>query len=308
MNIHYLVKSHNDENVAHIYEHVYIAALRKVLFEHGLFVYLDFAVDGATTSAFIQIEVSIYTPYAQKVFDDLMPFHAQIDDYAIREAAYEVGIEHSVEIEGDVAKIKNAIMNLNRIAWSDKDGLNSANLGLQKKHSLVKYTDEKMSLEQLVCRALLNKTENHSQVAPLFYIVATAVLTNLLLVLNGHYHYYFRRTEAYFDDDTMYVGDVYDGWKPYRPKLTDEVDECRKVLDKLIAEDVAGRIKQYLHSIANGQQPGPNYNEVSQTARAIVDTKNWREFADKKKIDSMLQNIVIELSYGGQVGRLKITK
>lgn len=307
MSIHHLVKLHNDEHVAHIYEHLYIAALRSALFERGLFAYLDFAVDGATHPSFIQIEVSLYTLQAQKVFNDLMPFHAQIDDYFIREAAYEIGIEHGVEMEGDVAKIKNAIVNLNRTAWSDKNELDSVDLGLQQGRSIVQYINKKMFLQQLVCRAMLNETEDYAQITPLFYVAATAVLTNLLLVLNGRYHYYFRRVEAHFNNGKMYLDDVYDGWESYRPKLTTEVKECQEVLNKLIAENIAGRIKQYLRNVDDGRQHGPNYDEIVQTTGIIVGAKGWRELADKKKIDSILRNMVIELRYGGQVRRLKKT-
>ncbi len=308
MSIHHLIKLHKDEHVAHIYEHLYIAALRSALFERGLFAYLDFAVDGTTHPSFIQIEVSIYTPQAQKVFNDLMPFHAQIDDYSIREAAYEIGIEHGVEIEGDVAKIRNAVVSLNKTAWSDKNELNSVNLGLQAGRSIIQYTDKKMPLQQLVCRAMLNETEGYEQIAPLFYVAAPAVLTNLLLVLNGRYHYYFRRVEAHFDNGKMCLDDVYDGWESYRPKLTTEAKECREVLNKLIADNIADRIEQYLHSVDDGRQPGPNYDEITQTTGIIVGAKGWRELADKKKIDSILRSMVIELRYGGQVLRLKVTK
>jgi len=301
MSIRYLIKPHKDEHVAHIYEHLYIVTLRRALFERGLLAYLDFAVDGTTRPSLIQIEISIYTTHAQEVFSDLMPFHAQIDDYVIREAAYEIGIEHGVEIEGDITQIKNAIVSLDDVTWADLNNMDSVNLGTEEQqHSIVQYTNKKMPLQQLLCRAVLNEAEDYEQIVPLFYVTATAILTNLLLVLNGRYHYYLRQVGAHFNDGNMYVEDVYDGWKSYSPELTDETKECKEVLDKLISENVASRIEQYLLSVDDDQQPGPNYDEIAQATGVSVDIKDWHELADRKKIDSILQNMIIELRYGGR--------
>ena len=166
----YFVKTHNDANLAHVYEHIYINFLRQTFLKQGLFVYLDFAVDGETFESYVHIAIKAYTRRAETAIAKAVATQATIDNYVIREAAYEIAAEHGQEIEGDLQKIEQELHVLAQRPWSNINDVVIKKREISKS-SVVLESGKKVPTTQLNCRIVNNAVQNDEDAA-LFYVVA----------------------------------------------------------------------------------------------------------------------------------------
>lgn len=295
----YFVKTHNDEKLAHLYEHIYVNFLRRALKNQGLFAYVDFAVDGETFDFYTQVEVKAYTHKAEAAIKKALAVQPSIDNHAIREAAYEIAAEHGREIEGDMLSIEHSLHALAQKSWSR---INDITL---KKHgsnivSVVQESGKKIPTTQLTCRIVADTTHDDKDVA-LFYVISQAILSNVLLILTGHYQYYFANSKFSFNGGQACAEDTYLIWQEYRPKLTDELDACTKEINSMFANGFIDALANFLRNTDYSSIDGPRYQELAEATGILVGGKGWRALSDEHAIKRILKQSSLEFVHGTQI-------
>lgn len=307
-NTTYLIKFSHDPHLAHVYEHLYVASLRSTLQAKGLFNYLDYDVSGFSYKSYILMELTAYNAHVRTIISASLPLSLAFENTNIKEAAYEVGIEHGKELKGDVDKIRQALVNLDSQPWRRLDEIDCFDSRMVSKQPVIRLTNKLLSLRQLICRVTLSpKSAQDRQLWPLFHVVATALLSNLLPNINNDYHYYYQHTKHVYKNNVVHLDYIYNGWTAYRPHLTTEATACAQAIKRMIANNIIATLTNYLKNADyTKQHGGPSCDDVANATGFLIGGAGWHKLADPKKIEDILKHTTIELRYGKQTQSISL--
>lgn len=301
-----LVKTSTDTHVAHAYEHMFVGQLRNELQQSGLYNYLDYDVSGFSYKSYILIEIISFTARAEKIMKQILKnFRVPIDEQAITAAICEITAEHGHRFGGDMRQLQNSFRQLDAQPWLAMNELAFQSISTKQKHTL-RQLPQAVATRTVTTRVTLNASQPVGRQLPLFHIIATAILSNLQVVMSNNYHYYRQEGRTHYQGKNIYADYSYKVWRRYRPQLTTEHTACTTALQQLINDDFVKLIKHYL-AAANYNTPhsAPDIEEVAQATGILIGAHGWRALADKPHIESMLKDITIELRSGGRVQTLK---
>lgn len=308
-----LIKQHNSQQVAHLYEHIFCVALDDFFYENKLFPYLDFDIVGRTFRGVIYVKIHLYTDAAKRLAKKIPGVEIYFDEQKLNIAIIQLGAELQEVLgiagEGNDSKkiLAEELYVLDQQSWKDIDDvavvdLHKAELipgALYRVDGAKKLPTKKNEVLYSVDDAF---TGSHRDVLPLFPDIAQLISASVRAVLYGQFGFYpdgfsfapenqtaelvhsFRTAQSL----KFSVNDV-------RVAVEDTIGELHKekAFERLTGE--LGRVTDYDSDVIVSD-PYAVYERTG----VIIGVKGWQQIATKENCDMILAHMKVTIKVGDE--------
>jgi hypothetical protein len=298
-----LVKTSNNHNIAHLYEHIFCNQLEKLFIKNRLINYLDYHYDARTYyGGFIHIQILLFTPAAERVIGQLEQCNPSFDEHTTRMAELEIMAEKQARAVGDLKKIVKSLQALHVTPWQHIDEVGVINTqDIRHASRVLRFYDAPRSdFRLLSCTASLAREPDLTlEVArPLFRITTDTILNNLTLMLTRDYAYFgYDKSWGYTSSSPRNVR-KYRVYKQQVVQLVTITESYEDLIQTILKDRLVEKILAYIGD-ASYEQPfgAPDELELYENSGLLVGGAGWREIATPENIMKILHSVDLTLSY-----------
>ncbi len=301
-----IYKNHTNHNIAHLYEHMFVARIIKQLREMNYFQYVDYDIHATTYySGHIVITGTTYDQSLQNTLTALLNTKYTYTEKELSIAMSQIIAEYKVFFDGKgVRAVENAIANLENTHWLGLADINT--IAVQNKPrqtSLLLATN--YPAQQKLIRISLEFPYSIEQPS------SVAAFRQLANIISDNCNDYACDTLGTFIEETRY----YQNSKVARLESLLTTTKRQDIAITAIIEAYAncynylknaGAIYKFANEILNSP---PNYEQAPSFHGSIVDTKyiigtpGWHSILSKDTITNILSAITLTV----KIGKTKIT-
>lgn len=311
-----LVKPYSEIELVHLYEHLYLNALRSFFRKHNLLSYLDYHLEATTYQrGFTHIEIVLYTPEAAALIDQLSSLEPDFSYNSVNGCLGEIVAEEKVALigEGTISKeLVNSLYELHQQPWINLDDLGSLDtLKSRRSFKALWVSSDKVRTKTLQCELILGSSYSlaNRHLWPLFWLVSDAVNNNLFnaLVKLGVSHYHFD-SKVTCSPKVVKRSDMYRTWIVTARKLTDELEACKVEITEILELGLIARLEQYMQAISYSERGSPKELELFEVTGILIGAAGWREIGTKENIEVLLRHTTLQLVYGREKQATKLAE
>lgn len=308
-----LIKRHPSAQLAHLYEHLYLAQIKQLFYTNGLFKYVDMALLGITwdAGALIQVEVNLYTPAARALSPQLSLLSIDMNNDAITTALLQIMAEEDAEIYiKDKVKIRPELKKLQGKPWQSIDTFDSFDAKNVRTHAGPLYlTNTKASKpHQLITTISLEKNflKKHRELIPLFRHVAKCINFTTQDQLSETHGFY--NGEQSFARDKLTAELLLHRRNPIKINLKELLAEQQQIAAYMHENNAFEHLSIWLQnsSYANNPYNAPSSEDQYHDTHTYTGEKGWQRLATKQNIGLLLGHIVVKVRYGNMIEKSRL--
>jgi hypothetical protein len=300
-----LIKTSNEIQLAHLYEHLYLMAVVEFFKAHGLFDYLDYWFSGKTYhGGFIYLNIHLYSPAAEQLAGELSGLNPSFEQEAIEGAAVQIVAEKQHRLGGDLELLEVALADLHNQPWQTMNELTLLDARRRRSRKVLWDTDAKVRTKEMRCELVLDTefARRRKDLLPLFDVVAHVLLDNLANELTDSYYYHMIGTASTYTKQVAKRTHTFRGWLQSVPTLTDELEACKLYVADMVRRGVAGRIAHFLqtsdYEAGEAVSTIPDELRLYEATGILVGAAGWHQIATESNIADILRRTSLQLTYG----------
>ena len=308
-----IIKTSNNPDLAHVYEHLFCYAIEKYLINHRLISYIDYFYDARTyLDGLIHISLHLYSKDAVAHADHIVRLDPSFDEDTVNIALLEIMAEKQMEVSGDIAELMRLLKELHKSPWLPIDEVgvldvrsNKLSPRAIKLHSVPADNFKMMKCEITLSNKELKRPLNYVQ--PLFSVLAEAISNNLTDMLARDYAYFGYDVTDSYDSHAMSYTKYYRVHQEQIDGLSTEAEDCEAMMATLLSNGLIKKTHAYL-TRANFSLPleAPDALAFYEKSGLLVGGQGWRDIATTENIEIVLQSMSISLSLGRTRKPIKI--
>lgn len=298
-------------HAAHLYEHIFCAALSGFFTSNGLFLRADYFLQGVTYKpGIVLISIVCVTERAKALLPEVP--NVDISELSLNMALLQVSAETHVSISYDKPKLLTILANAHTQPWHSLEQYYSFDSYRKSFYtSAVKMKNApKRAFKHLDCELILDPSfaKHRRDILPLFRSVAPFAVENVTQELDAGFGYYYLDEYEDYDNGKVKFGAELCRSRNGEDKLTSELETCKIYLTGMLSKEVRNRftdtLKQYgpakLGSVAKSVSSTYEWTSI------IVGGKGWQEMATEKNIKKILEHTTLQLVSGREKQLLKL--
>lgn len=288
-------------DLSHVYEHLYYDALLQFMAEHNLISRLDYYITAKTyRPGLIYFDIELYTSQAQSIAAQLGQQKISLEDAAVAVALLQIMAENKHALRGEI-NIFEVLSELDRKSWINLEQVDLIDLREHKQsNELPVYTKAELKTQNLKVSLKL-RPASRRDLTPLFAAISHILIANLENSLMDTYGYYAFEESTEPNKFTSFLR----ASQEHRPILTDELDTCKEAITQMLRMRLVERLTQTLSTIP-GEGSLPDELEIYNATHILVGKKGWQSLATENNIQSVLQNMTLELSFGKEKQHMQL--
>lgn len=301
-----LIKQHSTVQLAHLYEHIFLSQVNKMLYDKGLFKWLDFSISGSTheQGGVVVVDYQAYNEQAAEMIPVIKSFKTQINEQKVQTALQQIYAEEEYEVFiSDQKKTLEELHSIASASWQDLDEIGAIDTrGLRRRAQPVYLTHDPAPQPTIVKISLeLNQEfalDNRASVA-VFATVARFILFSSaynLATNTGSYN-----ADIYSSNDGLRVTTElhFSG----TPSLLDKESISSDILSSIEHIKKHGgieRLSKDLRSVSylDNSHKAPDFERTLLESGVLLGSKGWAENASTEKILEIIENsrLVVSVS------------
>ncbi len=305
MNRIILVKTCNELELAHVYEHLYLSALSALFKERKLLDYLDYRWHGETHhGGYIYIYVALVTPQAQKLAAELACLDLSFAWESVIDAVAEVEAESKKRIGGNNKVALQELKKLHAQPWQTIDEFtyfDSKNMRRSRK--IFWDSDQDAHTKILKSEFILDNTfveENRIQL-PLFRSVVRTLEDNVTHDLVREFNYYRLEGEStVYNKSTTKEGVAYRVRAKRDDHLENELDIYKMSITWALEQNFISKLVLFMQNRRQQGKEliGPDEVDIYKACGIFMGDKGWRETATEANIREIMKYTTLQLTFG----------
>ena len=300
-----LVKQSSAIQIAHLYEHIFCMHVGDFFWEKQLVPHVDYALNGKTYhGGIIVIDISLYTAQAIAVADQIADISIEMNERTVKIALAQLiaEIEEPFESMGYQA-IADYLLALDVLPWQLMDDVTSIDVKQVRRAAGPLYIVEGASIasRKLTATAILPKefAASHRNLLPLFRQIAWVIISSWQYKIADGYGLFS------FDDWYMTHKNGVSVSNVFKVARTNDIDvpavltTCRETVDDLRRSGAFERFMNELQGVSYYERSdsAPMYEDNYESTLLFLGSKGWQEVATRENCDTVLKNMMVEISF-----------
>ena len=301
-----LIKQCPAIQLAHLYEHLFCSEVDKLLYENGLFPYLDYSLSGNThQTGIIYIKLEAYTGLAKDFTKDIENTKLSISDDALSVAASQLIAENEYAYTGSgIEEVKKYLEALDKLPWQDIESITSIDTKGVKRQGKPFYIDTNHPLpakKMLLTLEVDNSTIQHSRkLLPLIRLMCFLISDTYENILSDKYGLYsldgeFKNTRKLTEYESIF--------KIPEGHPIDKEDVLRTISEIIVYISSSGGFKRFSSELTNishkeASSLSPNALHNLTDTGVLIGSAGWREIASETNIETVVKSLSSSLRIG----------
>lgn len=312
-----LIKQSPAIQLGHLYEHIFAAQLYIFLYEHHLFSFLDYHLEGKTYyGGIVYIDIELYTDAAIALSDEILALPITINEETITVAATQILAEKEEPLASTgYEAVKRGLEDLHAQPWQNIDDVEIIDTKDIRKKTGPFYISEGKArpARKLTTSVLLNPefAKSHRELFPLFRQFSWLITASLCGVLADTYGYYSLDDAHKNTRDTIgfinifKVGNASD----IAVDVKETLDTCLEVVHDLQHYDAFKRFMDDLRDVSHYDRSdvAPNIERNYEDTLIFIGPKGWKKTATDENYKLLLKHMSIEVKFGREKKRESIS-
>lgn len=304
-----IIKSHPCVQLAHLYEHLFVMAVKDYFYQNNLYKLSDYALNGTTyeQGGIIEINCELYSSKAMEIAENIMAIKIDFgkDNKNVTHALLQMTAEEQNKLYvTDKQLLLAELRTLDATTWRNVEALSFIDTkGHRRKTPPIYLTDTKQPAPRKLKLHLTldgDFASTHRTLLPLFNIAARFLALTLTDVITKEYGYY--------------AGELY-GAQPVpsmtsellvAPRIANNVDlgliagHTKEILEQMTSAPVLEAFADTLSSISytTGSPEAPNLERIMHETGIYIGTAGWQETATTRNLWQVLGKMDLELTFG----------
>jgi hypothetical protein len=280
----------------------------------GLFSYTDYHIDAKTFfSGYIRLELSTYTPAAEKAAEMIHDLTIAFDEDEISAGLLQIMAEKNVDIEYyDQAIAGETLQRYHQQIWQPLENVLVENAKHIRKTRRGLGFIEKSTRQFMVLRHVISIDKdfimsNEGTFMPLFAVISRAIGNNLREIIPDtsfcfSYDEMFTSSVNVVKDSNLYRID-----KRQATTLTTELAETTRLLGAMKKHGFVAKLAYYLQHAAALPMMSPDDEEVTVKTGMVVGSEGWHKLGTEENINTVLRHMTIEYKLGKSTQRVSLS-
>lgn len=296
-----LLKTTDHPEVGHLYEHAYIAGVRRYFASCGLHAYLDYDIQGWTFGkGVVYVTISLLTPGAMAQKDAVVSIKVDtVDEMAIYIKQIELENGYSMEIT-DNAELNNEIIRLDKLPWSDLDSLDVINLqDVTHGSDILRESQEKCKRDRFVVEVTVSKTAwllSHPETLVLFRQLSWLLMHAYIASLCSQSRIYSAQDSFIDTNELASLKNVFycdDTSFDFRQSAV----AIKELTDNVVQDNVLDAFIWQLHKNSYNRADISCIDDVRmyQETGIFIGQAGWRRLATRENVSRLLEIMHVEV-------------
>ncbi|MGD8373481.1 MAG: hypothetical protein PVI21_01315 [Candidatus Woesebacteria bacterium] len=308
-----LLKICPEIELAHLYEHIYLRQVVRLLKKRKLLNYLDYAYQGKTYhGGFIWVEIILYSEEAKNAKNDIQFLKLSFDNSSIENSLKEIIAEKKVIFSGkdDESAIKY-LQQIDATPWCPIEQFGSFDVHNHRRSRRLMWTTSTAArTRQLRCELLFDNSfaDSNRELLPLFRIVASAILDNLAneLAENNSYLMATNSPKQSLESDVK-SGMIFRIWQKAEPEWFAILSTCKTGISDMLNAEFVSKTQQFLRGdTVNQEQALIDELDIYENSSILIGKIGWQAITTKDNIRSILKHTTLKLTKGRESRVLQI--
>lgn len=273
---------------------------------HGLLDYIDYRWHGRAHIGFVYVYISLISPEARQLKSELRQLTPDFSEDSLEKHYIELTSENKRVIAGYKDKVGPALQELHKEPWQTFESLTSIDTkNIRQSRKIMWEAARKARTKVIDCTISLNSgfASDNRALLPLFHVVATALLENIYIELNGRFSFYYQDQKNTYTNKVVCERDRYRVWGISQTTLEEIIDACKEKIAMAVASDLVGKIAVFLRA-SDPARKNARTNELDmyEICHILIGNKGWQDIATKTNIRTVLKNIRVDVKTGKDGG------
>ncbi|MFE7622537.1 hypothetical protein [Streptomyces sp. NPDC057509] len=300
--------------LGHLYEHLFCMRIDSYFLAHHLYPNLDYTLDGRILyRGIIYISLELFTPAAIRLLSHIPDLDVPLDSQAMGIAASQLIAEKEMPFDGHgIDIVRKELEALHAQPWEavDEVGLIDTK-GFRRKEGVFNIAEgNPLPARQLTVAIMLDPAivANHRELLPLFRQFAQLAMASLRAALPNIHGYYSVRDKFRSEKGYAELVNVFNVPHGDDTSIGDVMTTCRQTAEDMYQHGTFARMTQELRDVSLLDQSNLAPDEIKnfEDTGVFIGSAGWKEIANDKNRDLLLQNISVEVRSGGNKSRVSI--
>jgi len=303
-----IVKQHTSVQLAHLYEHLFCSRVNKLLYQRGLFPYLDYSLIGRTYhQGVVFIDLLSYTPKADKLSRQIDGLDINTSEKSITLAMSQMLAEDEYVFESSgYDTLKKELEGLHAQVWQNLDDVDFIDVrNARIRTGPLRLVKEKVLIaRKLTIDIGFNATyaKECPELMPLVRQIILLISANLRLGLAERFGYYSVASKYKNTIKGVRMRNIFHVASGQAVDLNQVVDAYLDEATYLQKKGAFKRLLGGLQKVSYTNHPylAPNSELNFKDTHYFVGSEGWKIIATKENCDAILRNISASILFDGK--------
>jgi len=308
-----LVKYHPCEQLAHLYEHLFVSAITEYLYNHGQYKLLDYSLNGDTyESGIVMICGECYNTEAEHLLENIANMKVSLSDknpghMPVSQAMSQLYAEESQKLfVKDPDMIIRELELLDNKPWRNLDSVDILPKNTTNNKDL---TDLIYETDQPADKKPILKLQLQIDNQPVGLRVLWCELARFISLSIGQkiccdFGVYYSKESVKNNDTSVIFASIF-SVSPHAQKvnLKEVAATAEQALNKIITSNVLNRFSDYLSSLSYTNNPcaAPDSCQIAREFGIIIGAAGWKKLATTENIAKALKATRITFRYKNSI-------
>jgi hypothetical protein len=315
-----LIKQHNSHHVARLYMHLFCMAVNNFFYDKRLFPYLDYDLSTRVVRGVVYVRISLYTPQAKRLADELPRLKVPLDDESRTIAILQIAADKKQffgivgKEQPDFEALNKALSALDARPWQDID---SFELAIPQDNQLVSgefypLPDKgEVAISDVNVSFSLDKSfsDTHGELLPLFWHLAMVTSASIGRELYEQVGFFGTGISRSSKNRATKLVQHYRAAAEVALLTKDIRDMADDVIVDLDENDAYKRMTAELRSATHNKSkrmlPNPMY--MHDRTGIILGAKGWKRIATDENCNLILSHMKVTVSTGRSRTSIKVS-
>ncbi|MCX4699000.1 hypothetical protein [Streptomyces sp. NBC_01373] len=305
-----LFKQHSATGAAHLYEHLFGAAIDDFFYSHRLSPYVDYSFHARTlTGGIVYVDVRFHTEEAKALADQIKGITVRLDTQSITTTVTQViaELEKAFKITWGVEEIQKELSEIEEKPWqdfADFDELDPKAITIDAGAFYTLKNAERLPSLNLRTNFTLDQdfADSHRELLPLFWQLARLMNANAKATLHVTTTAYTKNVAHTNTDKTTRLTHDYFIHRDIHLKASQVLDVACDAIRDLQQTD---GIRRFVTNLREGSDSdpyrlAPNPVTVFDQSGILIGAKGWSRITTDENCKLILSHMKVSVSVGGK--------
>lgn len=298
-----ILKQYQNFQTAHLYEHMFCAAVHNLFLQNALYAQLDYFIRGTAyrNSGVIMISIDAYTPEAKMLLGEVIDIQLDMSEELLLVAMKQLVAEQKIALRAaKTSRVIAALETIQQLSWTTLDSLTRIDSTSRMTKWPIYQLDNHVETRPIYIDIHINKafTSDNQQLLPLFIRFSQYIGSSTAESLSRLYGYYYE--DDYYSKDRLAVRFILSTLNSQQVDLEAMMQKVCEHLLKLQDQKPVQRFVCDLQNISyeNNALGAPNVESIIEELGIVIGAEGWRTIGTLENIQMLCDVMSIDLSYG----------
>ena len=304
-----LVKYHPCEQLAHLYEHLFVSTITEYLYSHSQYKLLDYSLNGETyESGIVMIYGACYSPRAERLLENIISMKINLSNEKssytpVARAMSQLYAEESQKLfVKDPDMIIRELELLDNKPWQNLDSVDilPKNTTNNKNLAGLIYETDQPADKKPILKLQLQIDNQPVELRVLWRELARFISLSIGQKICRDFGVYYSKESVKNNDISIMFTSIF-SVSPHAQKvnLKEVAATAKQALNKIITSNVLNRFSDYLTSLSYTNNPcaAPDSCHIAREFGIIIGAAGWKKLATTENLAKALKATHITFRY-----------